>query len=100
MLSQLAVEAPPSSSASSKMAEIQQSYERLKALTDGRQSMLESFMPNVQQYNSSRGAWENLLCEWEEKAAAFPPPAATPGSIQEQISDMQVNRRCLVDSMI
>ena len=100
MLSQLAVEAPPSSSASSKMAEIQQSYERLKALTDGRQSMLESFMPNVQQYNSSRGAWENLLCEWEEKAAAFPPPAATPGSIQEQISDMQVNGRCLVDSMI
>ena len=72
------------------MADTQTSYERLKALVDERHSMLESFMPSVQQYNSSRGAWEDLLCSWEEKAAALPPPAATPTSIQEQIDSIKV----------
>ena len=72
------------------MSGIQQSYDQLKALTDERQSMLEMFLPNVQQYNSSRGAWEVLLCGWEEKAAALPPPAATPVSIQEQINGIKV----------
>ena len=52
--------------------------------------MLESFMPSVQQYNSSRGAWEDLLCGWEEKAAALPPPAASPKTIQEQIDCIKV----------
>ena len=99
-LSQLATEAQFSegeergenSSVSSKMAEIQQNYDRLKALIDERRSMLESFMPSVQQYNSSRGAWEDLLCGWEGKAAALPPPAASPKAIQEQIDDIKVIR--------
>lgn len=101
-LSQLATEAQPSGgdggegpSVSSKMAEIQQSYDQLKALIVERRSMLESFMPSVQQYNSSRGAWEDLLCGWEEKAAALPPPAASPKAIQEQIDDIKVNATCL-----
>ena len=97
-LSQLATEAQFSEgeergedpSVSSKMAEIQQNYDRLKALIDERRSMLESFMPSVQQYNSSRGAWEDLLCGWEGKAAALPPPAASPKAIQEQIDDIKV----------
>ena len=97
-LSQLATEAQRSegdggegpSVSSSKMAEIEQSYDRLKALIEERRSMLESFMPSVQQYNSSRGAWEDLLCGWEGKAAALPPPAASPKAIREQIDDIKV----------
>lgn len=97
-LSQLAAE-PQSSegeergegpSIPSKMAEIQQNYDRLKALIDERRLMLELFMPSVQQYNSSRGAWEDLLCGWEGKAAALPPLAASPKAIQEQIDDIKV----------
>lgn len=98
-LSQLATEAQRSkgdreeegpSVSSSKMAEIEQSYNRLKALIEERRSMLKSFMPSVQQYNSSRGAWEDLLCGWEGKAAALPPPAASPKAIREQIDDIKV----------
>ena len=96
-LSQLATEAQSSGgdggedpSVSSKMAEIQQSYDQLKALIEERRSMLKSFMPSVQQYNSSRGAWEDLLCGWEEKAAALPPLAASPKAIQEQIDNIKV----------
>ena len=75
------------------MAEVQQCYDRLKVLVDERDSMLETFMPSVQQYNSSRGAWEDLLCGWEEKAAALPPPGATPSSIQGQIDNIKVGKK-------
>lgn len=95
MLSQLAAEAQPlgEGPVSSKMAEVQQYYDRLKVLVDERDSMLETFMPSVQQYNSSRGAWEDLLCGWEEKAAALPPPGATPTSIQRQIDNIKVGKK-------
>ena len=81
----------------SKMAEIQQSYDQVKALMEERRSMLESFMPSVQQYNSSRGAWEDLLYGWEEKAAALPPPAASPKAIQGQIDDIKVMQNNIMD---
>ena len=93
LLSELATQAQSSGEKEpvcSKMAGIQQNYDRLKMLVAERQDMLESFMPSVQQYNSSRGAWEDLLCGWEEKAAALPPPGATPESVQEQIDDVKV----------
>ena len=92
LLTYLASEAQPSGEGpvSSKMAEVQQNYDRLKALIDERRSLLESFMPIVQQYNSSRGAWEDLLCGWEDKSASLPPPGATPASIREQIDDIKV----------
>ena len=74
-----------------KMATIQQQYDSLKVLAAERQRMLSSFLPSVQQYESSKGAWETLLCDWERKAELFPPPSAKPDAIQQQIEDMMVS---------
>ena len=73
-----------------KNHQLQDRYERLKALTGQRQEMLADYLPSVQQYESSRGAWQDLLCGWEEKVEQLPPPFATPTAIQAQLQDIKV----------
>lgn len=91
-LSSLAKMADPSSEGevSSKMVDLQTRYERLQALPALRQGMLADFLPTVQQYESSRGAWLDLLCGWEEKVEQLPPPMATPTAILEQLDQIKV----------
>ena len=72
------------------MADIQQRYDKLKDLAEERLSMLSSYLPDVQRYESSRSAWESLLCEWEEKASTLPSHGATPQSIQAQMDEIKV----------
>ena len=74
----------------SKMAEIWQRYDNLKVVAAVRTSMLSSFVPTVQQYESSQGAFATLLCGWEEKAAILPPPGARPETVQGEMEDVQV----------
>ena len=73
-----------------KMAELRERYEGLKALGGERQEMEADFLPIVQQYESSRGAWQDLLCGWEEKAGKLPPPSATSEAIQAQLEELKV----------
>lgn len=73
-----------------KNQQLQDRYECLKALAGQRQGMLADYLPSVQQYESSRGAWQDLLCGWEEKVELLPPPFATPTSIQAQLHDIKV----------
>ena len=80
-------ESPPNS----KMEVVWHRYDDLKAVAVLRLSMLSSFVPTVQQYESSQSAWATLLCGWEEKAAILPPPGARPETIQEQLDDIKVN---------
>lgn len=91
-LSLLACTADPSKEGevSSKMADLQTRYERLQALPASRQSMLEGFLPPVQQYESSRGAWLDLLCDWEEKVEQLPSLMATPKAILVQLTHIKV----------
>ena len=91
-LSSLADSADPAGTAapSSTNKALQERYERLKALGEERQALLSDYLPSVQQYESSRGAWLDLLCGWEEKAGHLPPPQATPTNIQAQLQDIKV----------
>ncbi len=56
--------------------------------------MLSSYLPEVQRYESSRIAWESLLCGWEGTARGLPLPGATPESIQDQIENIKVCKLC------
>ncbi len=91
-LSSLATVADPFNETASKtkMKALQNRYDQLKALPKERQGILDEFLPIVQQYESSRGAWQDLLCGWEEKVELLPPPKATPAAIQVQIDDIKV----------
>ena len=77
LLSQLWTETPPSRSTSPRLPDIERRYDKLKVLADERRSMLETFMLSLCQYNASRAAWEDLLCDLEKQTAALP-PGATP----------------------
>lgn len=92
-LSSLAATADPSGqdTAGTKMADLVRRYERLKALAGERQGLLAGYLPSVQQYESSRGAWQDLLCGWEGEAEQLTPPLATPLAIQEQIEELKVH---------
>ena len=79
------------SSADSKVADMECRYDNLKSLAAERQGVLSSFVPTVQQYESSQGAWATLLCGWEEKAALLPPPGAKINTIREQIEEIKVS---------
>ena len=91
-LSSQAATADPTGEAdiSTKMAELKDRYERLKVLAGERQGLEAGYLPIVQQYESSRGAWQDLLCGWEEKVEKLPPPGATPEAIQVQLDDLRV----------
>lgn len=91
-LSSLALTADTNSEGqvSSKMADLQTRYEGLQVLPSLRQGTLADFLPSVQQYESSRGAWQDLLCGWEEKVEQLPPPMATPKAIQMQLDQIKV----------
>ena len=78
------------SSADSKVADMQRCYDNLKSLAVERHGVLSSFVPTVQQYESSQGAWATLLCGWEEKAAMLPPAGARVETIQEEIEEIKV----------
>ena len=80
-------------SADSKVADMQHCYDNLKSLAVERQSVLSSFVPTVQQYESSQGAWATLLCGWEEKAAMLPPAGARIETIQAEIEEIKVRER-------
>ena len=81
------------SSADSKVADMQRCYDNLKSLAVERQGVLSSFVPTVQQYESSQGAWATLLCGWEEKAAMLPPAGARIETIQAEIEEIKVRER-------
>jgi len=51
--------------ADSKVADMQCRYDNLKSLAVERHGVLSSFVPTVQQYESSQGAWAALLCGLE-----------------------------------
>ena len=76
--------------AGSKMEKVQDHYGNLRDLADERLGMLSGYLPDVQRYESSRVAWETLLCGWEERANGLPSPGATPESIQAQIDEIKV----------
>ncbi len=77
-------------SASSRMASITTCHDKLTALSEERLGMLSGYLPEVQRYESSRFAWERLLCGWESTASKLPLPGATPESIQAQIENIKV----------
>ena len=52
--------------------------------------MAEGFVPSVQQYDSSRGAWEDKLCGWEEQVSGLSPLATKPAVLKEQIQEIKV----------
>ncbi len=79
-----------SGSPEAKMVETWRRYEELKATAAERAGMLCSFLPAVQQYESSQSAWSTLLCGWEAAAASLPPPGAKPETIQGQREGVQV----------
>jgi hypothetical protein len=91
-LSSLAESADPAGEAGPSVANkaLQERYGRLVAMSGERQTLLADYLPIVQQYESSRGAWLDLLCGWEEKAEKLPPPLATPTNIQAQLQDIKV----------
>lgn len=91
-LSDLATVADPSNEAAAgtKMKELQERYDRLQALLKERRGLLSDFLPSVQQYESSRGAWQDLLCGWEEKTEQLAPPFATPETILKQLEEVKV----------
>lgn len=95
-LSSLAASADPTGEAalSTTDKELQDRYEGLKALGGERQALLADYLPSVQQYESSRGAWQDLLCGWEEKVGQLPPPLATPTAIQAQLQNIKVQCCC------
>ncbi len=78
--------------ASSKMAQVTACFDQLKVLSEERLSLLSGYLPEVQRYESSRIAWESLLCGWEGTAGDLPLPGATPESIQDQIENIKVRK--------
>ena len=70
---------------------LRERYDALRALVGERRGLVSDFLPIVQQYESSRGAWQDLLCGWEERAEGLPPPSATPANIQAQLEDLKVS---------
>ena len=82
-------------SADSKVADMQHCCDNLKSLAVERHGVLSSFVPTVQQYESSQGAWATLLCGWEEKAAMLPPAGARVETIQEEIAEIKVREAAL-----
>ncbi len=77
---------------STKMSDLRERYKRLKALARERQGLEANYLPTVQQYESSRGAWQDLLCGWEERVEKLPPPSATPQAIQAQLDELKVSQ--------
>lgn len=75
----------------SKMADLQHRYDNLCSLPLQRREILEDYLPTVQQYESSRGAWLDLLSGWEDKMDQLAPPMATPISITIQVDEMKVS---------
>lgn len=96
-LSSLAATADPSGqdTAGTKLKELVERYDNLKALAGERRGLLADYLPTVQQYESSRGAWQDLLHGWEEKVEQLPPPMATSQAIQAQIEDLKVIYNCV-----
>lgn len=73
--------------------ELQVVWERYNALdivAMERCDVLGGFLPSVQQYESSRGAWGQNLEKWEEQVSTLPPPATKPALVEEQIRDIKV----------
>lgn len=89
-LATLADQGKQDTPAGSKVDDIQQHYDKLKVLAAERLSMLSSYLPDVQRYESSKTAWESLLCGWEEKNSTLTSHGATPESIQAQIDEIKV----------
>ncbi len=85
--------AEPPVSPGAKMVETWRRYDELKATAAARASMLVSFLPSVQQYESSQSAWSTLLCSWEATADSLPPPGARPETVEGQREAVQVRTR-------
>lgn len=98
-LSSVAAQADHSSqqdtSACSKATDVQHRYDKLNVLATERLSMLNAYLPDVQQYESSKSAWNALLCGWEAKNSAMPPLGATPQLLQPQIDEIKVSVACI-----
>ena len=77
------------------LAGLMESYERLKSLVASRSSVLSSFRPQVQLYESSHDAWARLLQGWRERAAVLPPPSCLPEVIQKQLTKTKVSSTCV-----
>ena len=101
-LSSLAAAADPTDETATgiKMKELQERYDRLKTLSSERRDILTNFLPSVQQYESSRGAWQDLLCDWEEKVEQLPPPSVTPKAIQAQMEEIKVLAKHLSRALV
>ena len=79
------------SKVTAKQADVWSRYNDLSALLRERLRVAEEFVPSVQQYNSSRGAWEDKLCGWEERVSGLSPPATNPAVLEEQIQEIKVH---------
>ena len=66
-------------------------YNALGAVATERGQVLGGFLPSVQQYESSQGAWGNNLENWEEQVSCLPPPATKPAVVEEQIRHIKVD---------
>ena len=72
-------------------------YNALGAVAKERGHVLEGFLPSVQQYESSRGAWAGNLDKWEEQVSSLPPPATKPAIVEEQIQQIKVDNLLYVN---
>ena len=65
-------------------------YNALEVAATKREEILTSFLPSVQQYESSRGAWCTILEKWEGQVANLPSPATKPALVEQQIIEIKV----------
>ena len=85
--------AKPDESASEVAKELQTVWDRynsLETVATERGVVLSEFLPSVQQYESSQGAWLRILGNWEERVSNLSPPATKPVVVEQQIKDIKV----------
>ena len=72
------------------LQEVWECYNALGEVVATRGTVLEGFLPTVQQFESSRGAWGQNLEKWEEQVSNLPQPATKPVILEEQIKAIKV----------
>ena len=83
--------AESSSTVTTELEIVWERYNTLGAVATERGHVLEGFLPSVQQYESSRGAWGQNLEKWEEQVSNLPPPATKPALVEKQIKHIKVD---------
>ena len=86
----LPTEPESASKVTDRQQEIWQRYSSLGVVATERSKLLGRFLPSVQQYESSRGAWGRNLEGWEEKVSNFPHLATRPALLEDQIREIKV----------